>query len=198
MEGYYFGTTREAWAPLAQARASHFHEPGPVATVVPCHRLAPEGAVTKIEVLVLRESWNGFDKYIPREDHWPKRVWDWPIPLPYRQAIGLRDVIWLGGQVPSKPHSNSGWRVLPNQLQAQTRFTMSLIEDLLRPFGRRSGDLKFLVCYFTSTGTQAETEAFAQTLADCVGGALPPLTLVPQPHMHSPEIRVEIWGAAQG
>jgi enamine deaminase RidA (YjgF/YER057c/UK114 family) len=198
MEGYYFGTTREAWAPLAQARASHFHEPGPVATVVPCHRLAPEGAVTKIEVLAVRELWNGFDKYIPREDHWPKRVWDWPIPVPYRQAIRLRDTIWLGGQVPSEPGNNSGRRVLDGELLPQTRFTMSYIEDLLRPFGRRPADLKLMVCYFTSTGAQAETDAFCATLADCVGGALPPLTLVPQPHMHTPETMVEIWGVAEG
>ena len=198
MEGYYFGTTREQWAGMAKARASHFHEPGPVATVVPGHNLWPKDAVTKIEVLAIRERWNGFDKYIPREDHWPKRVWDWPIPLPYRQGISARDVIWLGGQVPSEPYSNSGKRMLEGQLMPQTRMAMSYIEDLLRPFGRRPGDLKFLVCYFASEGSQAETEAFVATLADCVGGALPPMTLVPQPHMHSPEIKVEIWGAAQG
>lgn len=198
MEGYYFGTTRAQWADMAMARASHFREPGPVATVVPCHRLAPDGLVTKIEVLAMRESWNGFDKYIPRQDHWPKRVWDWPIPLPYRQAVGLRDTIWLGGQVPSEPGNNSGRRVLDGELLPQTRFTMSYIEDLLRPFGRRPVDLKLMVCYFTSTGSQAETEALCATLADCVGGALPPLTLVPQPHMHTPETTVEIWGVAEG
>ncbi len=97
MEGTYFGTTRDQWAPLARARASHFAEPGPPATVVPCQRLSPAGAVTKIDVMAMREERNGFDKYIPRDDSWPKRVWDWPIPLPYRQAIRLRDTIWLGG-----------------------------------------------------------------------------------------------------
>ncbi|WP_377828072.1 Rid family hydrolase [Bradyrhizobium lupini] len=198
MEGYYFGTTREQWVPLAEARASHFREPGPPATVVPCHRLNPEGALTKIEVMAMRELWNGFDKYIPREDHWPKRVWDWPIPLPYRQAIRLRDTIWLGGQVPSRPYSNKGLRVLDGQLLPQTRFTMSYIEDLLRSFERRPADLKLMVCYFTSTGTEAETVAFAATLGDCVGGALPAMTLVPKPMMHSPDTTVEIWGVAQG
>ena len=197
MEGYYFGTTREQWAPLAKARASHFREPGPPATVVPCQLLYPQGALTKIEVTAMRELWNGFDKYIPREDHWPKRVWDWPIPLPYRQAIGLRDTIWLGGQVPSRPFSNSGLRVLEGQLQPQVRFTMSYIEDLLRPYGRRPADLKLMVCYFASSGAPEDTEAFVQTLADCVGGALPPMTLIAQPKMHSPENTVEIWGVAQ-
>ena len=198
MEGYYFGTTRAQWAGMAKARASHFREPGPPATVVPCQRLHPMGAMTKIEVLAMREEWNGFDKYIPREDHWPKRVWDWPIPLPYRQAIGLRDTIWLGGQVPSEPGKNTGLRVMPGQLLPQTRFTMSYLEDLLRPFGRRPADLKFMVCYFASDGEAATTEAFVRTIADCIGGALPPMTLVAQPMMHTPENTVEIWGVAQG
>lgn len=98
MEGHFFGTTREDWAPLAKARASHFAEPGPPATVVPCQRLNPEGAVTKIDVLAMREKRNSYDKYIPREDYWPDRVWDWPLNLPYRQVIRLRDMIWLGAR----------------------------------------------------------------------------------------------------
>ncbi|WP_439813820.1 RidA family protein [Zavarzinia sp. CC-PAN008] len=199
MEGYYFGETHDDWAPLAEARASHFREPGPCATVVPCHRLNPPGAATKIEVMAMREEWNGFDKYIPREDHWPKRVWDWPIPLPYRQAFRLRDTLWLGGQVPSTPYSNMGWfNIGSGALLPQTAFVMSYIEDLLRPFGRRLSDLKLMVCYFASDGSEATTQAFVRTLADCVGGALPPLTLVPKPMMHSPDATVEIWGVAQG
>ena len=52
------------------------------------------------------------------------------------RAGHLRDTIWLGGQVPSEPGNNSGRRVLNGELLPQTRFTMSYIEDLLRPFGR--------------------------------------------------------------
>ena len=198
MEGYYFGTSRAEWAPLARARAAHFREPGPPATVVPCHALDPEGALTRIEVLAMRGHRSGFDKYIPREDCWPQRVWDWPIELPYRQAIRLCGQIWLGGQVPSEPYTNSGQRVHPGDLPAQTRFTMSYIEDLLRGFGRRAADLKLMVCYFRSSGDPAETAAFADILAECVGGPLPPMTLVPQPHLHTPESTVEIWGVAEG
>ncbi|MET3909930.1 enamine deaminase RidA (YjgF/YER057c/UK114 family) [Bradyrhizobium sp. S3.3.6] len=198
LEGYYFGSTREQWMPLSKARASHYREPGPVATVVPCHRLNPKGAQTKIEVMAMRELRNGYDKYIPREDHWPARVWDWTWATPYRQAIRLRDMIWLGGQVPAQPYDNKGRSVMEGQLLPQTRFTMSYIEDLLRPFGRSPADLKLMVCYFTSTGTEAETVAFAKTLADCMGGALPPVTFVPKPMLHSPSTTVEIWGVAQG
>ena len=197
MEGHFFGTTREDWAPLAKARASHFAEPGPPATVVPCQRLNPEGAVTKIDVLAMRERRNSYDKYIPREDHWPDRVWDWPLNLPYRQAIKLRGMIWLGGQVPSEPFSNTGKRMMAGNLPGQTRLTMSVIEDLLRGFNRRPADLKLMVCYYTCTDGEATTHQMLDILKGCVGGALPPTTLIAKPMMHTVDNTVEIWGVAQ-
>ncbi len=198
MEGHFFGTTREDWAPLALARASHFAEPGPPATVVPCQRLNPEGAVTKIDVMAMRQKRNTYDKYIPREDFWPDRVWDWPLNLPYRQAIKLRDMIWLGGQVPSEPFANTGRRMMPGNLAGQTRLTMSVVEDLLRGFNRRPADLKLMVCYYTCPDGEATSHQMLDILAQCVGGALPPTTLVPKPMMHTPDNTVEIWGIAQG
>ena len=51
-------------------------------------------------------------------------------------------------------------RVLPGDLTAQTRFTMTYIEDLLRGFGRRPADLKLLVAYFVSDGSPAVTQSF--------------------------------------
>lgn len=197
MEGHFFGTTREDWAPLAKARASHFAEPGPPATVVPCQRLNPEGAVTKIDVLAMRERRHTYDKYIAREDFWPDRVWDWPLNLPYRQAIKLRDMIWLGGQVPSEPFANTGKRMMPGNLAGQTRMTMSVVEDLLRGFNRRPADLKLMVCYYTCPDGETTTHQMLDILSQCVGGALPPTTLVPKPMMHTPENTVEIWGVAQ-
>ena len=131
-EGYYFGTTMEEWAAMAALRATYFREPAAVATVVPCHALWPDGALTKVEVLGMRDHWNGFDKYIPREDRWPRRVWDWPIPVPYRQGIRLRNMIWTGGQVPWEPNTNTGRAMHPGDVVAQTRFVMSYIEDILR------------------------------------------------------------------
>lgn len=197
MEGHFFGTTRDDWAPLALARASHFAEPGPPATVVPCQRLYPEGAVTKIGLMAMREKRNSYDKYIPRADSWPDRVWDWPLNLPYRQAIRLRDMIWLGGQVPSEPFSNTGNRMLPGNLAGQTRLTMSYIEDLLRGFDRTTADLKLMVCYFTSDGSEQASRDMIDLLSDCIGGILPPTTLVPKPMMHTVDNTVEIWGVAQ-
>ena len=197
MEGYYFGSTFEEWAPLAQARARNFLEPGPVATVVPCHLLQPAGTRTKVEVLGLRDHWNGFDKYVPREDRWPRQVWDWAIPLPYRQGIRMRDMIWTGGQVPYEPDANRGRTVFVGELLPQTLFTMRLVEDILRAFGATVSDLALLVCYFTSDGGAATTRAFAELVTAAAGGVLPPVTLVPQPAMHDAEMLVEIWGVAQ-
>ncbi len=197
-EGYYFGTTRPQWAEMAAVRASYFKEPGPVATMVPGHILWPAGSVTKIELLAMRQKRLTYDKYIPRDDSWPDRVWDWPLNLPYRQGTRLRDTIWLGGQVPAPPFAHALDRVLPAQLVPQTRLTMSYIEDLLRGFGRRPADLKLLIAYFTSDGTPEATATFLDTVAACVDGPLPPITVVPQPHMHTPETMVEIWGIAQG
>ena len=197
-EGYYFGTNMEEWAAMASVRASYFKEPAPPATVVPCHRLWPQSALTKVEVLAFREDWNGFDKYIPRDDSWPKRVWDWPIPVPYRQGSRLRGTIWTGGQVPFEPGRNRGLNVYPGEVLPQTRFTMSYIDDILRGFGAVSSDLALLVCYFTSDGTAGATQRFLDTVADCVAGPLPPITCVPQPHMHNPDMSVEIWGVARG
>jgi enamine deaminase RidA (YjgF/YER057c/UK114 family) len=195
-EGYYFGTTLEQWAEMAAVRASYFREPGPVATVVPCQALFPKGLVTKIELLAMRTVMNGFDKYIPRADRWPARVWDWPIPVPYRQGIGLRDMIWTGGQVGFEPGRNTGKPVHPGDLLRQTRFTMGYVEDILHAFGRSTEHLRLLVCYFASRGTPAETQAFLDVVAGCVSGPLPPITVVPQPRMHQADLQVEIWGVA--
>lgn len=198
MEGYYFGTTFDQWRPLAEARAKHFREPGPVATVVPCHALYPQGAQTKVEVLGLRDHWNGFDKYVPREDRWPKRVWDWSVPFPYRQGIRMRNMIWTGGQVPFEPDENKGRPVFAGELIPQTQFTMVLVEEILRAFGAVMSDLALLVCYYTSDGSETTTRAMADIMTATSGGVLPPITLVPQPHMHSADMTVEIWGVARG
>ena len=196
-EGYYFGTSLDQWAPMAAARATYFREPGPVATVVPCQELWPQGLLTRVELLAMRTTRGGFDKYIARDDSWPDRVWDWPIPVPYRQGIRLRNTIWTGGQVAFEPGTNSGLAMYPGDLNAQTRLCMRYIDDVLREFGAVSSDLQLLVCYFESDGSEAATQRFAQALAACVASPLPPVTLVPQPKMHSDDMCVEIWGVAR-
>jgi hypothetical protein len=83
-------------------------------------------------------------------------------------------------------------------LLPQTQFTMSYIDDLLRAFDRQPSDLKLMVAYFASEGTEKDSLSFLEVLAHCVSGPLPPLTLVPQPHMHTKDMQVEIWGIARG
>ena len=75
---------------------------------------------------------------------------------------------------------------------------MSYIDDLLRPFGRSPADLKLMVCYYTASAEEDVTPGLLQLLRDCCGGVLPPVTLVPVPHMQTADSTVEIWGVAQG
>jgi hypothetical protein len=75
---------------------------------------------------------------------------------------------------------------------------MSYVEDLLRAFERSTTDLRLVVAYFTSDGTEEETRSFLEALAACIPGPLPPMTVVPQPHMHTRDMTVEIWGVARG
>jgi enamine deaminase RidA (YjgF/YER057c/UK114 family) len=106
-------------------------------------------------------------------------------------------MIWTGGQVAYEPDSNSGRTMHPGELLPQTQFTMRLVEDILRAFGATAPDLALRVCYFTSDGSERTTRAVAELLTACSGGVLPPVTLVPQPSMHSEDMVVEIWGVAQ-
>jgi len=198
MESYYFGATLDEWEPMSARRATYFREPAAPSTSVPCHALYPPGSITMIEALAMRDHLNGFDKYIPRDDRWPERVWDWPIEMPYRQGMRLRNMIWTGGQVPFEEAMNQGKAVHVGDPLAQASFTMGYVNDIVEAFGKTTQDYALLVCYFASDGSQAATEAFVGAIADTIGGELPPLTLVPQPKMHSDDITVEIWGVAKG
>ena len=197
LESYYFGTSRKEWSPLAKARADYFKEPGPPATAIPYNDILPYGSKTKVGALAMRELRNTYDKYIPREDSWPPRVWDWQLNLPWRQAQKLRGMVWLGGQVPAEPFSNTGKRMFPGELLPQTQFTMSYVEDLLRPFNCKTSDIKLLVCYFQKSNDENIIGKMLELLRNCCGGVLPPLTLIPVPHMQTPDSTVEIWGVVQ-
>ena len=47
-----------------------------------------------------------------------------------------------------------------------------------------------------STGTVEETEWIVEVVDYCIAGPPPPAMIVAQPHFHSNETRVEIWGVA--
>ena len=83
------------------------------------------------------------------------------------------------------------------QLVPQVRFVMTYIDDLLHGFDARTSDLSLLVCHFASDGEPETSTAVLNALADSVSGPLPPVTLVPQPNMHSADALVEIWGVAR-
>ena len=86
----------------------------------------------------------------------------------------------------------------PGELIPQTQFTMVLVEEILRAFGAVPSDTALLVTYFASDGGEKQSRQVCEILAATSGGVLPPVTLVAQPHMHTPDMTVEIWGVARG
>jgi len=44
---------------------------------------------------------------------------------------------------------------------------------------RTTSDLRLMVAHFTSKGTEEETHSFLETIAACIPGPLPPMTVVP-------------------
>ena len=51
-----------------------------------------------------------------------------------------------------------------------------------------------MVCYYTASEEEDITPDLLELLCDCCGGVLPPLTLVPVPHMQTGDSTVEILG----
>lgn len=197
LEGYYFGTRIEDWEPLAKERARRFTAPGPGGTVVPWHVSWPGDVTTKVELLGYRSQLNGRSKPVARGDSWPDWVWDWPIPVPYRQGLSVNECIWLGGQIP-QGGGERGDLQFPGDLDRQIDFTMAHINDILFGFERRVEDLALMVCYFESDGSADSSLRVLERLAMNVPGQLPPVTLVPQPSLHFSETKIEIWGVACG
>ena len=193
-EGYYIGRDMAEWAEMARVRASYFRDPAAVATVVPASLFHQEGLLSKVEVLAMRSKRG---KYIPRLDSWPATNWDWPIPVPYRQGIRLGRKVFLGGQVSFEPGCMNQNVVHVGDRAGQVDVTMGYIEAILAGLGASMGDLRLLVCHFAGDGTSADTQAFLDALARRITGALPPITLVSQPRMHTDEMAVEIWGIAE-
>ncbi len=180
------------WAPLAEVRARRFPEGVAAGTVVPWQQPWPANVTTRVELLGYRAQLNGRSKFVPRVDSWPDWVWDWSIPVPYRQGLRVDECVWTGGHVPS----GAGHRDVqsPGDLDRQVDFVIGIINDVLRGFDRRLDDLALLVCYYHSDGSDESSRRFLDRLAMNVPGALPPVTLVPQPW--DEPARTEIWGVA--
>jgi enamine deaminase RidA (YjgF/YER057c/UK114 family) len=193
-EGYW-DLSLAPWELLAKVRASRFPEGVAVATVVPWHEPWPSNVTTKVELLGYRSQLGDRSKPVARADSWPDWVWDWPTPVPYRQGLLADECVWIGGQVPAGAGRIARIQS-PGDLNRQVDYTMGIIGDILRGFDTRLDDLVLLVGYYESDGSDESSRRFLDRLAMNIPGALPPVTLVPQPAMHA-GLKTEIWGVAR-
>jgi enamine deaminase RidA (YjgF/YER057c/UK114 family) len=151
---WYLGAGKEEdFEPAALACGRYFADPGPAATGVPLPRFPREGQMIKIEVVAMLGE-NG--EHLPQRHVWPRDVWDWTIPLPYKHGLKCHDMIFLGGQVSL---DNEGHVVDPGDLKSQTRRAMDNIGKVLRALGADFTD----VCKIT---TVYAGEADGQRLHD--------------------------------
>lgn len=120
---------QEEWKEAALVRASHYSEPGPVATGLSLTRLPQQSAMVRYDVIAMR----GVDgTRMPREAVWPSGHWDWPVHLPYRHGLRVGDLVFLGGQVSLTP---KGEVIDPGNIEAQTHTAMGNIKRVLDEFG---------------------------------------------------------------
>ncbi len=120
---------QEEWKAAALVRASHYREPGPVATGLSLTRLPRSGAMVRYDVIAMR----GLDgERLQRQAVWPSGHWDWPVHLPYRHGLKVGDLVFLGGQVSLTPEAQV---IDPGDVEAQTQRAMENIGRVLKEFG---------------------------------------------------------------
>ncbi|MDA9513098.1 hypothetical protein XI04_08530 [Bradyrhizobium sp. CCBAU 11430] len=194
VEGYYPYVNPDDWLPPAKERFRRFPEGAAVATGLPWPIPWPSNVRTKIELLGYRTQLGDYSKRVPRADSWPDWVWDWPVRNNFRQGLLVDDCVWLGGQIPFG--AGRGNIQSPGDLSRQVDCTMAVISDILGGFNKRLDDLALLVCYYESDGSEESTRRFLDRLAMNIPGPLPPITLVPEPMVHTKRTTNEIWGVA--
>ena len=120
---------QEDWKEAALSRASHFSEPGPVATGLSLPRLARPELMIRYDLIAMRAS-DG--SRMQRQAVWPTDHWDWPVHLPYRHGLKVGDLVFLGGQVSL---ATDGSVIDPGDIEAQTHTAMKNIQRVLVELG---------------------------------------------------------------
>lgn len=116
-----------SWKPGALARCAHFDSPGPVITELPSPCL-PAGETARVEAWLMR-GLSG--EKLPRRSQ-SSETWQWPLTLPYSQALRCEDMVFLSAHLPL---DNNGETIKGGDLNGQTRQVMTNIDETLRSFG---------------------------------------------------------------
>jgi enamine deaminase RidA (YjgF/YER057c/UK114 family) len=171
------GGTKASWAEPALIRASHYREPGPVATGLSFPRLWPAGVMTKNDVIAMR----GVDgSRLPRSHVWPDGHWDWTVHLPYRHGLRCGDLVFLGGQVPLAPDAAV---LAPGDMVAQTRISMDYIGRILGELGLGFGHVVKVNSFYVGDVGEEVLRPNAETRFSYFPANGPTSTGVPVPNL---------------
>jgi len=177
---------QEDWKEAALSRASHYREPGPVATGISLPRLHRKGLMLRKDIIAMREV-DG--SRLPREAVWPTGHWDWPVHLPYRHGLKVGDLVFVGGQVSL---DTNGAVIDPGQIEAQTRTAMDNISYVLTEFGLDFEHLVKINTFYVGTKGQQDLLSNASVRAGYYKDPGPTSTGIPFPYLAYKDMLIEI------
>jgi len=187
---FYTGVgSRGDWSEEAGSRASHFTEPGPVATGVPVLLLPKKDAQVLVRVIAVK----GARENMQREYGWPDKHWDWPYHMPYKHGCNCAGTVFVGGQVALTPDAEV---MDPGDLEAQTRTSIDYILSVLNEFALDEDGLLRLTAFFQYQNHESPG-IVARAVKDALGGREVPLLLVALPELSYENMVVEIEAEAR-
>ena len=143
INNWYVGSgTAEDWTESARVRAGYYPEPGPVATGIPVHRLANQGALIQTDCWIMLAENNS---HIPKSHCWPENHWDWPIHLPFKHGLKCDEMVFVGGQVALDNNANV---IHSDDMPRQSVTCMDNIDAVLRGLNAGFNDVYKMNSYY--------------------------------------------------
>jgi enamine deaminase RidA (YjgF/YER057c/UK114 family) len=177
---------QEDWKAAALVRASHFREPGPVATGLSLKRMARDGLMLRYDVIAMR----GEDgARLQREPAWPTGHWDWPVHLPYRHGLKVGDLVFLGGQVSL---SSTGAVIDPGEMKPQTETAMINIQKVLEELGVGLENIVKINAFYVGTQGEKDLRENASVRSKYYRPPGPVSTGIPFPYLAYEDMLIEI------
>jgi enamine deaminase RidA (YjgF/YER057c/UK114 family) len=177
---------QEDWKAAALVRASHFREPGPVATGLSLKRMARDGLMLRYDVIAMR----GEDgTRLQREPAWPTGHWDWPVHLPYRHGLKVGDLVFLGGQVSL---SSTGEVIDPGEMKPQTETAMINIQKVLEELGLGLENIVKINAFYVGKQGEKDLRENASVRSKYYRQPGPVSTGIPFPYLAYEDMLIEI------
>jgi enamine deaminase RidA (YjgF/YER057c/UK114 family) len=143
---YVAGGTVEEWEKNAKLRAAFFPDPGPSATGVPLHAMAPSGVRFQMDAWAMR----GADGSKPARKHiWLENHWNWPkVKMPFKHGLQVGKLVFVSGQ---PALDTKGTVLAPNDMKAQAKICMDNVGKVLAKAGLKHKDILKVNCYYRGT-----------------------------------------------